>query len=243
MLAGVSTDYYIRMEQGRERRPSDQVLGALAQALRLDVEATEHLYRLARPQVCEARRTGPADQVTPDVLRLLRRWAVPVFVVNRRLDVLAGNRLGVALFEGLEHNDNLLRLTFLNPSAREFYVDWEREACAKVAHLRAMAGSRSGDPLLFELVEELSRGSADFGRLWGRHDVRAKTSNTVRLRHPAVGDLTLLHETFRIDSLPDLRVFVSQAQPGSPSERALALLAGSQPPPADVLSRQAPGVG
>ncbi len=225
MLAGVSTDYYVRLEQGRERRPSDQVLSALAHAFRLDHEATVHLYRLAHPRACEVVVRGPSEEVNPSIMKLLDRWDdVVAFVVNHRLDVLACNPVFAALFDGLEYNDNLLRLTFLNPEARLFYRDWEHEAVAKVAHLRAVAGVDSGDPLLLELVEELSLQSEFFREVWARHEVRAKTHNIVRLHHPEVGDVTLWHETFGIDSAPGLRIFAGQPELGSASQEALRTL-------------------
>jgi transcriptional regulator with XRE-family HTH domain len=228
VLAGVSIDYYTRLEQGKERHPSEEVLGALARALHLDPEATEHLYELGRPRACKRTPAGLVDRVSPHVLRLVENWDhAPAFVVNRWLDVLAQNRLGAALHDGLEHNDNLIRMTFLDPAAREFYLDWEQEAWSKVAHLRAAAGPDHDDLSLLKLVEELSLGSGDFRRLWARHDVQAKTHTAIRHHHRDVGDLTLWHETLRIDSAPCLRVFVGQAEPGSPSEEALAKLACS----------------
>jgi hypothetical protein len=137
--------------------------------------------------------------------------------------------LALALHAGLAHRDNLLRFTFLNPAAHEFYPDWEDEALAKVADLRAAAGAGHDDPAVLELVEELSQASEDFRRMWARHDVRAKADEPKPLRHPIVGDLILWHETLAIASAPDLRIFVSSAEPGSPSERALAELARLAP--------------
>ncbi|GAA4587162.1 helix-turn-helix transcriptional regulator [Planotetraspora phitsanulokensis] len=222
-LAGVSADYYVRLEQGRELHPSDQVLAALARALRLNVEAAEHLHALANPRP-SARRPGSSRQVDPNVVRLIDGWhRAPALVTNDRLDVLARNALGGALYEGLDHADNLLRLTFLNPDSRRFYPDWEREASSKVANLRAMAGPRP-DPSLLTLVEELSRESEDFRRIWARHDVRARTQEFRRLVHREVGELNLWHATFSIDGSPGQRIFVAQADPGSRSEDALQRL-------------------
>jgi hypothetical protein len=171
------------------------------------------------------RHVGRVDQVSPNVLRFVEGCDhVLVFVANRQWDVLAQNPLAVALYEGLNYNDNLIRLTFLNPAAREFYLDWEQEAWSRVAHLRAAAGADRDDPSLIELVEELSLASEDFRRLWARHDVRARTRAFIRLHHRDVGDLTLHFEVFFIDSAPGLRIFVCQAEPGSSSEDALAML-------------------
>ncbi|MBP2706720.1 helix-turn-helix domain-containing protein [Microbispora sp. RL4-1S] len=230
MLAGVSAEYYGRLEQGRERRPSEQVIDALARALRLDSEATQHLRELARPRTVGPRPVDTADQLSPTILRLLDSWNhIPAFVVNRRLDILAMNQVTTALFEWLPHHDNLVRLTFLNPEAREFYPRWEQEAMSDVAHLHAEAGALGGDPFLVELVEELSTESEDFGRLWARHDIRARNQEFVHLRHPQAGEMTLRHETVRFDSAPDLCVFLGEPEPGSPSEAALSRLRGHMP--------------
>ncbi|WP_204070895.1 helix-turn-helix domain-containing protein [Planotetraspora phitsanulokensis] len=225
MLAGVSTDYYIRLEQGRERHPSDQVLDALAQVLQLDAWATDHLHELARPKAIRRAADVPVDRVSPTLERLMLSWRNnPAVVVNRRLDVLAGNSLGAALYEGLDHSDNLLRLTFLNPDARVFYRDWEKDAASKTAQLHTAAAADHDDPLLHELIEELSRESADFRRMWARHDVRAKTTDSVRFHHHFAGDLTLSYEAFTVNSCPGQDLFIFQAEPGSTSEQALIKL-------------------
>lgn len=222
MLAGVSTDYYIRLEQGRERHPSAQVLDALARVLELDAEATEYLHELVRPRVGRRVPTGPVERVNPEVLRLIEAWdRTPTLVVSFRLDILAASRLATVVMEGMEHNENLIRLTFLNPAAPEFFLDWEQEARANVAHLRAAAGANHNDPFLLELVDELSLGSEEFRRLWARHDVRAKPHEYKRVRHHEVGELILWRERFAIESTPGQYLFVYQAEPGSPSEKAL----------------------
>ncbi|MGW4642897.1 helix-turn-helix transcriptional regulator [Sphaerisporangium sp. NPDC004334] len=225
MLAGVSIDYYIRLEQGRERRPSEQVLDALAQVLRLDAEATEHLHELARPRVHRREVPGRADTVDPNVIRLMNGWdRVAAYVVNPRLDVLARNAVASALYEGLDHNDNLLRLALLNPRAREFYLDWEMDTRYKVAHLRAASGADQDDPYLNELVEELSRASREFRRLWDRHDVRSRIRAPVRFHHAVVGEVITTMEVLSVDSAPGQKLVAFQADPGSPSECKLAEL-------------------
>jgi transcriptional regulator with XRE-family HTH domain len=226
MLAGVSIDYYTRLEQGRERHPSDQVLDALARVLRLDPEAGKHLHELARPRAYKRRPS--TDRVSPDVLQLMDSWDhKPAFVVNRRLDVLAKNPPAVALVEGLNYSDNLMRMTFLDPASREFYLDWEKEARFKVALTRAAVGADGDDTYLLELVEELSLKSEDFRRLWACHDVRANTRASERMYHREVGEMTLRYEAFAINSAPGQELVVFQAEPGSPSERALARLSMS----------------
>jgi transcriptional regulator with XRE-family HTH domain len=225
LLAGVSTDYYVRLEQGRERHPSAQVLDALAHGLALDDETTAHLHRLARPAPGGRRRTRRREQVSPNLLRLLDGWpGAPAVVLGRCLTVLAHNPLGQALFDGHTHSGDLVRLVFLDPDAREFYPDWERVAVNTVGGLRAAAGIDPDDPRLIETVGELSVKSEAFRRLWARHDVRQKTHETKRFHHRLVGELVLSYEALTVNSAPGQQLVVYQAEPGSPSESALALL-------------------
>ncbi|WP_410622355.1 helix-turn-helix transcriptional regulator [Amycolatopsis sp. cmx-8-4] len=223
LLAGVSTDYYVRLEQGRERHPSEQVLDALARALVLDDEATAHLHRLARPAA--RRRARRREQVSPNLVRLMAGWpATPAVVLGRCLTVLAHNPLGRALFDGHTHSGDLVRLVFLDPDARTFYPDWDRVAANTVGGLRAAAGIDPDDPRLIETVGELSVKSEAFRRLWARHDIRQKTHETKRFHHRLVGDLTLSYEALTVNSAPGQQLVVYQAEPGSPSEAALSLL-------------------
>jgi transcriptional regulator with XRE-family HTH domain len=224
MLAGLSTDYYIRLEQGRERHPSDQVVEALARVFQLDSEGTSHLHDLVHPRP----RRGPIDLVDPTVVLLMESWRhAPAYVVNHRLDVLVSNRLAGALYDGLDHNDNLLRLALLNPAAHEFYLDWEEDTRNKVAHLRAAARQFHDDARLTELVDELSGASAQFREWWSRHEVRARTRAPVRFHHHDVGDVITTMQVLSIDSAPGQKLVVFQAEPDSPSECALARLAAT----------------
>jgi transcriptional regulator with XRE-family HTH domain len=225
VLAGVSTDYYVRLEQGRERNPSAQVLDALAHGLALDEDATAHLHRLATPAPARRRRARRREQVSPNLLRLMDGWPdTPALVLGRCLEVLAHNALGAALFGGHTHSGDLVRLVFLDPDAREFYPDWERVAVNTVGGLRVAAGIDPDDPQLIETVGELSVKSADFRRLWARHDIRQKTHETKRFHHPQVGELILSYEALTVNSAPGQQLVVYQAEPGSPSEAGLALL-------------------
>ncbi|WP_033262481.1 helix-turn-helix transcriptional regulator [Amycolatopsis vancoresmycina] len=225
VLAGVSTDYYVRLEQGRERNPSAQVVDALARGLALDEEATAHLHRLAQPVPARRRRARRPERVSPNLLRLMDGWpATPALVLGPCLEVLAHNALGEALFAGHTHSGDLVRLVFLDPDARAFYPDWERVAVNTVGGLRAAAGIDPDDPRLIETVGELSVKSADFRRLWARHDIRQKTRETKRFRHRLVGELELSYEALTVNSAPGQQLIVYQAEPGSPSEAALALL-------------------
>ncbi|MFC6084597.1 helix-turn-helix transcriptional regulator [Sphaerisporangium aureirubrum] len=223
MMAGVSTDYYIRLEQGRERRPSEQVLGALARVLNLDAAATDHLFELAHPR--PRRPARRVERVSPGLLSILRGLEyTPAFVLGRWMDVLAANRMTRALYDGLEHNDNLLRLTFLNPESRGFYVDWEVAAATKAALLRGLAGTDPDDPYLPELVDELCDQSPDFRRMWARHDVDVAGDQDKRFHHRLVGDLTLTIERLFAGNARGQQLVVFQAEPGSSSEYALGLL-------------------
>ncbi|GLX49190.1 transcriptional regulator [Streptomyces hygroscopicus subsp. hygroscopicus] len=220
-LAGLSEGYYARLEQGRERYPSDQVLQALAHALRLNPDAVRYMRALVRdqgePAVLDA-------EVSAHVTRLIDAWeTTPALVLGSCLDVLCANALGRALYGPVLPHGNLVRFTFLDRAARTFYRDWQLVAEAGVAWLRATAGASSNHPRLAELVGELS-ADAEFHRLWCGFDVRDKTSDVKRLHHPLVGDLSLGYQIFDIDGAPGQHLFVYQTELGSPSERALRRL-------------------
>ncbi|MBP2707444.1 helix-turn-helix domain-containing protein [Microbispora sp. RL4-1S] len=236
MLAGVSTDYYIRLEQGRERRPSEQVLDALSRALELDAPATEHLYELARPR--PRRQAYRVEQVSPGLARLLDGWRhTPAFISDRWLNVLATNAMADVLYAGLDHRDNFLRLLFLDPQAKQFYPDWEKSAQLKVALLRATAGRDPDDPVLPELVDELCGRSEEFDRMWARHDVSPRRDEPKRFHHRDVGEMIVSYESFTVDNAPGQQLVIFQAEPGSPSERAFALLAAQvEAERADVMA-------
>ncbi|MDX3366107.1 helix-turn-helix transcriptional regulator [Streptomyces sp. ME02-6987-2C] len=227
MLAGVSTDYYVRLEQGREHNPSAQVLDALGRVFALDADALVYLHRLvhrsSRPR--RSARARSTERAGTGVLRLLDAWQhTPVLVLGRRLDVLAGSDLARALFSVMEPDTNLIRFTFLDPTARDFYGDWDEVARNGVAVLRAGIGHDLDDPRLTSLVGELSLKSREFCRLWARHDVRAKTHGTKTFRHPQVGGFTLAYESFRVNSAPGQQLVVYRAEPNTPAEEALRLL-------------------
>ena len=222
VLAGVSIDYYTRLEQGRERAPSAQVLTALARCLDLDEEARQHLFRLAGLALTSS--PAPAD-VDPDLLDLLEEWTGhPAMIVDRVLDVLAQNALGAALHRGFGRQDNLVRMIFLDPHARSYYADWPRAAEAAVANLRSFTGHEQGSARLAALVEELSRDSAEFRRLWSEHEVRGKTREAKDFRHPDVGALTLTYHAFDVRGAPGQQLIVYRAAVGGASHTALRLL-------------------
>jgi transcriptional regulator with XRE-family HTH domain len=233
MLAGVSADYYVRLEQGRDKRPSEQVIEALARVLGLDDDAVAHMRELARPA---ARRRAPRrpERVYPGLLRLIDSWPqTPAVVLGRYLDVLANNLIASALNPCSVKGQNQVRVVFLDPAARTTYLDWETVARETVASLRATAGTDLDDPRLTDLVGELSLKSEDFRRLWARHDVLARTNGTKRFIHPMVGELTLSYETFTVNGSTGQMLVAYHAEPGSASARALQLLGSLAAPDLD----------
>jgi transcriptional regulator with XRE-family HTH domain len=227
LLAGVSTDYYVRLEQGRNRNPSAQVLDALARALQLDDEATAHLHALAGPETRVRRSARRPERVPPSIQQLIAGWPdTPAFVQGRRLDVLAANPLATALSPQFTPGVNLLRTAFLDPAVRTLYRDqWESLAQSAIAGVRALLGPDVDDPLLNELVGELSVRSDHFRTLWARHDIRARMSGgTRRMHHPEVGELDLHYENLQIAGTDGQTLIVYHADPGSPTAQALALL-------------------
>lgn len=222
VLAGVNADYYTRLEQGRESRPSPHVLDALCRALQLDADAREHLHRLAGAAPTTTPDPAPVA-VSPQLRQLMDGCPhTPAFVLNRTLDVLATNALADALFAPFDRADNLARMTFLDPAGRHFYAQWDWTAQAVVANLRIAAGH--ADPGLPRLVTELSAGSEQFRTLWNTHTVRGKTGDPKHLLHPDVGPLTLIYQAFDVRSAPGQQLILYHAEPGSPSAQALALL-------------------
>jgi len=232
MLAGVSVDYYIRMERGNARGVSDSVLENLARALHLDEAERAHLYDLARAANNAARppRRPARQQVRPAVQRLLDAMTMaPVYVRNGRMDVLAANRLGRALFAPLFGSPakptNLARFIFLDPAAPTFYQEWDRLAGDTVALLRAEAGRDPTDRGLSDLIGELSTRSDIFRIRWADHDVRKHRSGIKHFHHPVVGDISLAYESLELVADPGLVLNGYSAEPGTASEDALNLLA------------------
>ncbi|WP_280446391.1 helix-turn-helix transcriptional regulator [Nocardia brasiliensis] len=225
MLAGMSADYYVRLEQGRDKHPSEQVVAALARVFDLDEEATAHLRDLARPPVRQRRAPQRAERVSPGLASLMAQWPnTPALVLGRYLDVLIANPLAAAVNPCSVPGVNQVRMMFLDAQARRIYPDWAQHAAETVASLRANVGTDLDDPRLTDLVGELSLKSEDFRTLWARHDIRAKIAGRKRFAHPLVGEMTLDYETFTVNGAPGQLLIAYHAQPGSESERTLALL-------------------
>lgn len=230
-LAGVSVDYYIRLEQGRGPNVSDAVLDAVARALRLTDPERVHLYALARPATAGQPSGADTDHdrtVRPGMRVLLDSVTAPAFVLGRRMTVLAWNDMAdkVSGFSSLpEAERNQARYLFLEPAAPTFYPDWEIVANETVAFLRRDAGLHPGDPELIALVDELSRRSAQFLRMWSAHPVREKTFGIKRINHPIAGLLELGYETLTLPADLDQLLVIYTAAPGSAAARGLARLA------------------
>ena len=231
LLAGVSVDYYTRLERGNLAGVSESVLDALARALQLDEAEVGHLYDLARAAggTPRTRRRPARQQVRPGVQRVLDAiTGAPAYVRNGRRDILAANRLGRALYSELYVDPvrpvNVARFVFLSPRSRDFFLDWEGAANDTVAILRTEAGQNPYDQGLTQLVGELSTRSEEFRTRWARHNVQYHRTGIKHVHHPAVGDLHLAFEAMDLPADPGLSLVTYSAEPGSPSQDGLDLL-------------------
>jgi transcriptional regulator with XRE-family HTH domain len=228
LLAGISADYYLRLERGRDRSPSPQVLESLARVLRLDEFEQEYLLGLAAPRPRTQRRRKP-ERVPARLNQLLASVQVPAFVEGRAFDVLASNRLAVALSPRLQPGYNRLRSLVLDPEEQAFQQDWMRSIEGFIAAFRRSAGDGTDNPRFVELVGELALSSERFRTLWARHDVRGLEGGTTTVNHPVVGELRLHRDKLPVD---DLLLVLYYADQGSASDEKLRLLASmAQPAP------------
>lgn len=231
MLAGVSVEYYTRLERGRLGGASDSVLDAIARVLQLDDDERTHLYDLARNVAPGSRRKRrkPASPITAAVQQVLDSMSVPAIVQSGRLDLLAANDLGRALYSPLddmaEQPPNFARFVFLDPRAESFYADIDAGKDLLVAVLRATAGRDPLDRRTTDLIGELSTRSADFTARWAKHAVRRHSRGRKVIHHPAVGTLELEYTDFDLPGDPDVSIVTYTAAPGSPSADGLLLLA------------------
>jgi transcriptional regulator with XRE-family HTH domain len=229
-LAGISADYYLRLEQGRDRHPSPQVLEALARVFGLDATATEYLLSLTAPRPARPRRARPRQETVPVGIRqLLGALNLPAFVESRMFDVLAANSLATALSPSMRPGENRLRSALLDPAERDLHLDWDRAIGGMVASFRASIGTDNDDPRVAQLIGELSLTSEQFRKLWARHDVKALAGASVRMNHPGVGLLDLRREKLPIGDSGGQLLVIYHAGAGSDSAAALARLAAGQP--------------
>jgi transcriptional regulator with XRE-family HTH domain len=245
-LAGVSIDYYTRLERGKETRPSPSVVDALARALRLEQVEHEHLRMLAvraartvpEPPVVPSRSVRPGVKLLVESLR-----PNPAYVVGRTNDLLAWNPGGLGLFAGIESwplkQRNVARYVFLHPAAREVFDDWEGQLRGCVARLRALAGTDPDAPDLARLVGELLLKSPEFARLWERYEVRGRAYGRKTFHHPAVGSLTLGFQSMQVEGTAGHRLNAYHAEPGTPDYDAIVLLdmAASEHAPKPALEQ------
>ena len=232
MLAGISADYYLRLERGRDKNPSVQVLESLARVLHLDELEQEYLLGLAapRPRPRPQRRQKP-ERVPARLHQLLASVQVPAFVEGRAFDVLASNRLAVALSPRLQPGYNRLRSLLLDPEEQAFQQDWTRSAEGFIAAFRKSIGDDLDSPRFVELVGELALSSERFRTLWARHDVRGLDGGTTTVNHPVVGELRLHRDKLPVD---DLLLVLYYADQGSESDEKLRLLASMAQTPPDA---------
>ncbi len=220
MLAGISVDYYVRLEQGRDHHPSREVVDALARALQLDHDATSHLHALAQPSTNQA--VGVSEVAPQRILQLITTWPLtPATIQGRIMDVLGANTAARALSPIFEPGSNIVWATFTEPSVRQLVPDWDDVAETAAASLRAVIGTEIDDPHVADLIDRLSDRSPEFRRLWARHDVRPSTHLIRRFNHPTVGYLELRAEKLPIPDTGGQHLVLYHAEPGSPSEQAL----------------------
>lgn len=228
-LAGVSADYYMRLEQGRLQNVSESILDAVARVLQLDEAERTHLYNIAKP-------TRRPPRPRPQTVRPGQQWLLdalpttPAYILGRRLDLVAWNDMASALLAvdlaALPADQrNMGRLVFLDGNARDLWVSWDKKAQETLGGLRMHAGAYPDDPLLANLIGELSVKSPEFRQMWAEQAVWATPNGTMLFAHPVVGELSLAYEALAIPDRPDQTMVVYTAEPGSASDEALRLLA------------------
>ncbi|ADB34244.1 transcriptional regulator, XRE family [Kribbella flavida DSM 17836] len=236
MLAGISADYYLRLERGRDRNPSLQVLDSIARVLQLDDDHRAHLRTLVSEAPRQRSRRSRTETPPAGALKLLDALVQPAFIEGRYFDILASNSLARALSPGLAAGGNQLRDMFLDPAEQALHPDWENVTECFVANLRLAVGNDIDDPRFVELTEELSLASPRFRELWARHEVRGQRGTPLRINHPQVGELTLNRERLSIDGADGLNLVVYHPDAGSTDADKLALLASARLPTADKNS-------
>jgi transcriptional regulator with XRE-family HTH domain len=236
MLAGISVDYYLRLEQGRDRNPSVQILESIARVLRLAEDATAYLLSLGADRPRRQRRRPRKETVPAGVAKLVASIPLPAFVEGRYFDVLAANPLATALSPRIVVGGNRLRDLFLDPAERALYPDWQLATEHVVAIFRESVGTDTDDPRFVELVGQLSLTSPRFRQLWPRHDVHARQGAVLRIDHPQVGELRLNREKLGISGTAQMLVLY-HPDAGSDDADKLALLASYALPVHDAEPR------
>jgi transcriptional regulator with XRE-family HTH domain len=235
MLAGISAEYYLRLEVGRDKNPSPQVVEALARALRLDALATQHLHYLATPTGSDV--SDPQAAPAYPIAEVIDQFLIPAALANRYLDVLAANSIARALSPEFTPGQNFLRWRLLDPAARELYVDWDDATAGAVAGLRDLGGRRPEDPRVRALIAELSSASERFRELWPRADVGYRLG-IHHYCHPLVGELYLHRSRLNAPNPGGEHVVMYRALPGSDSARALEELRSLTAAPASAFSAE-----
>lgn len=233
MLAGISADYYLRLERGRDRNPSVQVLESIARVLHLDDEHMAYILSLIADKPRNARRKARAETVPSGTRTLLSTLPYPAFVEGRYFDILAANAMAPALSPRLSVGRNQLLDVFLDPAEKSLHLDWDGTLKCYVSSLRQSVGPDTGDHRFIELVGELSLVSPRFRDLWNRHDVSGQRGGSVLFDHPQVGEMALHRERLAISGTDRLTLVMYHAEPGSVDAEKLSLLASSVLEPAD----------
>ncbi|MGN9813640.1 helix-turn-helix domain-containing protein [Micromonospora sp. BQ11] len=227
MLAGISADYYLRLERGRNRHPSMQVLESIARVLRLDEDHFAHLLTLVAETPRRRRRRPRKETPPPGALKLLDSLVQPAFIEDRYFDIVASNSLARALSPSLTAGGNQLRGLFLDPAEQALHPEWENVTECFIANLRQAVGNDVDDPRFIELTGELSLASPRFRQLWARHEVRGQRGTPIRMNHPQVGELTLNRERLTVAGTDGLMMVVYHPDAGSDNAEKLALLASA----------------
>lgn len=238
MLAGISADYYLRLERGRDRNPSAQVLESIARVLHLDDDHVAYLMTLISEKPRRSRRRPPKETVPPGMVKLVATMGQPAYIEGRYFDVLASNALAVALSPRLAIGGNQLRDLFLDPAEQALYPDWKNSTQCLIANLRQSVGTDIDDPRFIELAGELSLASPRFRELWARHDVKGQFGAPMQFEHPQVGEMTLNRERLSISGAEHLKLVVYHPNPGTADADKLALLASAALPAANTSQRR-----
>ena len=231
MLAGISAEYYLRLEQGRDRNPSVQVLESIARVLRLD--DIDYLVSLSADKPRRTRRRPRKETVPASMARLVETLPLPAFVEGRYLDVLAANALATAFSPRLTPGANRLRDVFLDPGERAFFPNWELVTAGLVASFRQAVGTDTDDPRYVELIGELSIASPRFRQLWARHDIGVRGGAPMTFTHPQLGEIRVDREKLQLNGTDGMMLVIYHAVAGTDSADKLALLASASLPPVE----------